>query len=81
MALNVMVRKIRSPKTEVKKKNNQIFYLHVLMGLAMLRYGQNISPCRNISWIDCIDSWKGRVYLWFNTPDQSTHIVSVLRNR
>lgn len=52
-----------------------------LKAIAIEKHGPNISPCdpskRGTTFDDCITVEDDRIRLWFNTPDKSTHIVSL----
>ena len=54
-----------------------------LLVKAFERHTTNISHCANkSSWSDCV-SYEPEMhayYLWYNTPDNSTHVVTVKSN-
>ena len=46
-----------------------------LISKAKQKYG-SILPCgRNSTWAHCFSAYKGKLYFWFNTDDNSTHVV------
>jgi len=49
-----------------------------LIAAARERYGEDITPCRNRARLeDCfMDHGRYGYFLYFNTPDGSTHVVS-----
>jgi len=52
--------------------------LHLLLARARALWGSDISPCSGKTWEQCVTSYAGFHTLWFNTPDNSTHLC-VLR--
>jgi len=57
-----------------------MYILPELIEKAQQKYGLNITPCcdengQYKTWNDCISEFQGHIYLWFNTVDNSTHIV------
>jgi hypothetical protein len=50
--------------------------LAYLITKAKRRYGNDIKPCgKRTDFKDCMTTEKGVPVLWFNTPDDSTHVV------
>jgi len=48
----------------------------ILIAIARGLYG-DIAPCsRRASLMDCFDIYDGRLFLYFNTADDSTRVVS-----
>lgn len=51
--------------------------LNYLLTEARKQYGEDITPCGKKDWNGSITSeHDGKTYLWFNTPDQSTRVIS-----
>lgn len=51
-----------------------------LKALAIEKSGCDIEPCENKCFEQCVSIELGRVYLWYNTPDCSTRMVSMELN-
>jgi hypothetical protein len=45
-----------------------------MMTIAQNRYG-TISPCTNRTMDECFTIENGELYFWFNSSDNSTHVV------
>jgi len=54
-----------------------ITLLRVLLAIARLRSGEQITPCLNRSWQDCITVEMGNPWLWFNDHNGSTRIAHI----
>jgi len=45
-----------------------------LLEQARARYGE-IAPCSGRNWEGCLTLERGKVMLWFDTPDHNTHMI------
>jgi hypothetical protein len=45
-----------------------------MIAIAQNQYG-NIAPCANRTMDECFTIENGELYFWFNSSDNSTHIV------
>lgn len=48
---------------------------HALLHYRATRKHGSISPCAGKTWAECYTRTNGRLTLWYNTPDGSTHII------
>jgi hypothetical protein len=51
--------------------------LKALIDKAQRQHGLNITPCHGKTWEECLVYTDGPEdpWLWFNTPDGSTHTI------
>lgn len=50
----------------------------MLIAKAIEKHGPAISKCYGkLSFSDSVTEFRGKVQLWYNTPDNSTHIVTL----
>lgn len=49
-----------------------------LIDLAKKNYGDDITPCRNLTWEKSIKYYKktNKIFLWFNAPSGTTCLLS-----
>lgn len=45
-----------------------------LLKQARAQYGE-IFPCEGRKWEGCLTNERGKLMLWFDTPDHNTHMV------
>lgn len=44
---------------------------------ALIAHDGKIKPCGNSTdWNDCFTLYKDRLYFWYNTTDDSTHVIN-----
>ena len=63
----------RAEKEE--KGGDRMNILRILIAMARLRDGDDVTPCVNKTWGQCIEIINGKTYLYYNAPSHTTHVV------
>jgi hypothetical protein len=56
-------------------------HLDTLLAMAREAHGEDITPCHNKIWSECLSEHRDHVMLWYNKPCGSTAIQKIKKEK